>query len=120
MSAYPGIELVDFKGDPRDLEDKQTVAIGSVQAEHEQKQITSSQDNTDTSVSLLNGGAYIQSKDSSPGRVVQGGSNRSRRAKWWKIVGIAAVVIVIVVCIPVGVIVARNRRWVPCSPYKMD
>lgn len=116
MSAYPGFELVDFEGDPRDLEDKQNVANGNVQAQLEQKQVVSSKVNTDTSVGSLNGGAHIHSKDLPPGPLVQGVSNRSRRAKWWKICGIVAVVIVIVVCIPVGVIVSRNKRWVSRSP----
>jgi len=116
VSAYPGIELANSKGDPQDFEEKQTVALGNVQAEHEQKQFVSSKDDTETSMGLLNGGAHTHSEDLPPGSLLRGVPNRSRRAKWWKILGIVAVVIILVVSIPVGVIVSRNKRWVSSSP----
>ncbi len=124
MLAYPGIELVDFKGDLQNDDDKQTLTIDYVHAQHDQKQAVLSQDSTDTSVGFLDGGASRYTKDLPPGPLVQSISNRSRRKKRLKIFCILAVIIIIVVVVvivvPIGVGVARKKRWVFALFYKMN
>lgn len=56
MSASPGIELVDFNENTRDLEEKETVGVGDVHAQLDQKQTV-----------LLRDGIVSHSKDLTPG-----------------------------------------------------
>ena len=111
MLAYPGIELVDFKGSLQNIDDKQTVTIDHFRAQHDQKQAVLSQDSTDTSMGFLDGGALTYTKDLPFGPPVQCISNRSRRKKRLKIFCILAVIIIIVIVVPVGVGVPRKKRW---------
>ena len=111
MLAYPGIEVAGFKGDLQDAEDKQTVTIDHVHTQHDQKQVISSQDSTNTSVGFLDGGANRYTKDLPPGSLIQRVSNRTWREKRLKILCILAVIIMIVIVVPVGVSVSRRKRW---------
>ena len=94
---------MDFNENTRDLEEKETVPVGNVHAQIDQKQTV-----------LLKDGIVSHPKDLTPGLHVQGASHRLRRAKLWMILGIVAVIMIIVIVVPVGVIVRRNKRWVTC------
>ena len=112
MLAYPGIELVDFKGDLQDVDDKQTVNTDHFHPEHDQKQAILSQNSTDTSVGFLDGGAPRYTKDLPSGPLIRCISSRSRREKRLKMFCILAVIIIIVIVVPVGVGLSRKKRWV--------
>ena len=111
MSAYPGIELAGFKGDLQDAEEKQTVTVDHIHAQHDQKQAALSEDSTNTSVGFLDGGAHRYTKDLPPGSLIQRVSNQTRREKRLKILCILAVIFMIVIVVPVGVSVSRKKRW---------
>ena len=115
---------MDFKGDLQDADDKQTLTIDYFHAQHDQKQAVLSQDSTDTSVGFLDGGAFRHTKDLPPSPLVQSISHRSRRKKRLKIFCILAVIIIIiivvVIVVPIGISVARKKRWVFALFYKMN
>ena len=111
MLAYPGIELVNFKGDIQDVDDKETVTIDYFHAQHDQKQAISSQESTDTFVGFVDDGALRYKNDLPPGPLVQCVSNRSRRGNWLKLCCILAIIIIVVIVVPVGVDVSRKKRW---------
>ena len=120
MLAYPGIELVDFRGNSQDVNDKQTVTIDHFRAQHDQKQAVLSQDSTNTSVGFLDGDALRYKNDLPSGPLLQCLSNRSWRNKRLKTFCILAVIIIIVIVVPVGVGVSRDKMSVLALFYKMN
>ena len=117
MLAYPGIEVVNFKGNLQDVEDKETLIIDHFHSQYDQKQAVLSQDSTDTSMGCLDNGALRCKNDSPQGPLVQSVSNRSGRRNWLKLCCTLAIVIIIVIVVPVGVDVSRKKRWGSARVY---
>ena len=89
MLAYPGIELVDFKGSLQDIDDKHTVTIDHFRAQHDQKQAVLSQASTDTSVGFWTvvpsdtRRIYLLALQSSVYLIEAGERNGSRFSAFW-------------------------------------
>ena len=107
--AYPGIELADSK---EHVDDKQTVTIDHFRDQWDQKQVVLEQDNTDTSVGLRYDGDPGYREGRPPGLPLQSRSSPKWRNKRLIVLCFLAIFILIVVVVPVGVVVSRNRKWV--------